>query len=109
MQPNFDDVRARVERPIFPSVPELDQSLLDAIDNYCIELRRRMVARALKGEATYHGKWKGISIQDLDQEIQEELDDVHVYRAMQGAKRGTRIIPPVVPEGSLYGTRAGLD
>lgn len=67
-------------------MPQLDPSLIRAIDEYLAFTRARMIRRIEKGELSYCGAWRHMTIDELYEAIDEELDDAKVYRAMIQAK-----------------------
>ena len=70
-------------------MPNLDPQLLRAIDAYLAVTRARMIHRIEKGELHYRGAWHNMSIDELYDAIDEELDDAKVYRAMIQCKLDT--------------------
>jgi hypothetical protein len=64
----------------------IDAQLLEAIDKYVSGLRDKMIERALKCEPEYVGKWKTLSVSDLFVMEEEEVVDMHNYRAMTEAR-----------------------
>ncbi len=70
------------EREEAKQVPNLDPQLIGAIDAYLAATRARMIRRIEKGELSYRGAWHGMTIDELYEAIDEELDDAKVYRAM---------------------------
>ena len=67
-------------------MPNLDPTLIKAIDDYLAATRARMVRRIEKGELTYRGAWHNMTIDELYAAIDEELEDAQVYRAMIQSK-----------------------
>ena len=67
-------------------MPNLDPTLVKAIDDYLAATRSRMVRRIEKGEMTYRGAWHNMTIDELYAAIDEELEDAQVYRAMIQSK-----------------------
>ena len=67
-------------------MPNLDLTLIKAIDDYLAATRNRMVRRIEKGEMTYRGAWHNMTIDELYAAIDEELEDAQVYRAMIQSK-----------------------
>ena len=67
-------------------MPNLDPTLIKAIDDYLAATRARMVCRIEKGELTYRGAWHNMTIDELYAAIDEELEDAQVYRAMIQSK-----------------------
>jgi hypothetical protein len=68
------------------TVANIDPRLIRAIDEYLATTRARMIQRIEKGELSYRGAWVNMSIDELYEAIDEELDDAKVYRAMIQAK-----------------------
>ena len=67
-------------------MPNLDPTLIKAIDDYLAAARSRMIRRIEKGEMTYRGAWHNMTIDELYAAIDEELEDAQVYRAMIQSK-----------------------
>ena len=67
-------------------MPNLDPTLIKAIDDYLAATRARMIRRIEKGELTYRGAWHNMTIDELYAAIDEELEDAQVYRAMIQSK-----------------------
>ncbi len=67
-------------------MPNLDPQLIRAIDEYLAATRARMIRRIEKGELNYRGAWHNMTVDELYEAIDEELDDAKVYRAMIQAK-----------------------
>lgn len=60
----------------------LDTRLVEAVDDYLAELREKMLARLVIGEAEHSGQWMRVSLATLQRMRDEEIEDYHVYGAM---------------------------
>ena len=66
----------------------IDPKLVAAVKVYVTQLEERMYVRLRKGELEHRGEWETMTVEQLEHEIEEEVDDEHVYRAMLMFQQG---------------------
>ena len=72
MQPKYLETTPTKLNPILDS----------AIQTFTMKLEEKLVAKAIKGDLGYQGKWMTLTEDQLKEEIEAELLDLCVYYAM---------------------------
>ncbi len=70
---------------------KLNPILESAIQVFAMNMEEKMIAKAIKGDLDYQGKWMTLTEAQLKEYLEEELLDLCVYYAMGVQRFGWRL------------------